>query len=197
MDLRTELTYVQEGMAALEDYLNADPIYWPLRHFSATLPAFSIGGLLESLRRLEALADRLSPEGREILRRAREGLEQARQRYAGRYAHKVERELHSRLDAWAWFLEDYERGPEEGAASFPAQVHIRLKIALLLEEAEGLGLAVAPLRRRLQELDQTLRRHWIPGPFLWEEALQAAFPQDRFWWLYGRPRGQREEAEGR
>jgi hypothetical protein len=59
----------------------------------------------------------------------------------------------------------------------------------LLEEAERLGLEAQPARRRVEALDQRLRRHWVPGPFLWEEALQRAFPRERFWWLYGRLRG--------
>jgi len=184
-----ELAFVREGIAVFEDYLASDLVYWPLRPFSATFPAFSLGGLLESLRRLEALREGLPPSARAELDALKARLEQAREIHPARYRQKLERELHSRLDAWAWYLEDYEGRPEEAAASYPAQAPIRVKIELLLEEGERLGLPVEGFRERLRALDQTLRRFWIPGPFLWEEALQAAFPRDRFWWLYGRPQG--------
>ncbi|MCS6965016.1 hypothetical protein [Thermoflexus sp.] len=184
-----ELTFIQEGMGIIEDYLASDLVYWPLRPFSATFPSFSLGGLLESLRRLEALQAQLPPRARSDLELLKARLERVREAQRDRYQQKLERELSSRLDAWAWYLEDYERHPEEAAASYPAQVHIRLKIDLLLEEGERLGLDMGKIQSRLRALDQTLRRNWTPGPFLWEKALQAAFPPDRFWWLYGRPRG--------
>jgi hypothetical protein len=190
-----ELTFVREGMAAMEDYLSSDLVYWTLRPFSATFPAFSVGGLLESLRRLEALQDCLSPAARRELEATKSQLERVREAHPDRYRRKIERELGSRLDAWSWYLEDYEGRPEEAAVNYPAQVHIRVKIDLLLEEAEQLGLEVQPARRRAEALDQRLRRHWASGPFLWEQALQPAFPRERFWWLYGRLRG-RESARG-
>lgn len=184
-----ELTFVREGVAALEDYLASDMVYWPLRPFSATFPSLSIGGLLESLRRLEALRSRLPAQARAELEALKTRLERVREVHQARYRQKLERELSSRLDAWTWYLEDYEKHPEEVAASYPAQAHIRLKIELLLEEGERLGFDVENIRNRVRALDQALRRNWEPGPFLWEEALQAVFPRDRFWWLYGRPRG--------
>lgn len=183
-----ELAFVREGMAVMEDYLASDLVYWPIRPFSATFPTFSIGGLLESLRRLETLRDRLPPTARDDLEALKAQLDRLREAQRARYQQKLERELNSRLDAWAWYLEDYERRPEEAAASYPSQAHTRLKIELLIEEADRLGMDVGKIRNRLQALDQTLRRNWAPGPFLWEEPLQKAFPADRFWWLYGRPR---------
>ncbi len=189
MKLEDELTFVREGVAALEDYLASDMVYWPLRPFSTIFPSLSIGGLLESLRRLEALQSRLPAQARAELEALKTHLERVREVHPARYRQKLERELSSRLDAWAWYLEDYERHPEEVAPSYPAQAHIRLKIELLLEEGERLGFDMESIRNRVRTLDQTLRRNWEPGPFLWEEALQEVFPRDRFWWLYGRPRG--------
>ncbi len=184
-----ELAFAREGMAVMEDYLASDLVYWPLRPFSATFPAFSLGGLLESLRRLEALRDALPPRAQAEVEALRAQLDRVRERHRARYQRKLERELSSRLDTWAWYLEDYAQRPEEVTPSYPAQVPIRLKIELLLEEAERLGMDVGNARNRIRALDQALRRHWRPGPFLWEEPLQAAFPPDRFWWLYGRPQG--------
>lgn len=189
MKLEDELTFVREGMAVMEDYLASDLVYWPLRPFSATFPSFSLGGLLESLRRLEARRAQLPPQAQADLERLEARLDQVRESHRLRYQQKLERELSSRLDAWTWYLEDYEGRREEAAAGYPAQVHIRLKIELLLEEAERLGLDVEKTRSRLWALDQALRRNWEPGRFLWEEPLQRVFPQERFWWLYGRLKG--------
>lgn len=189
MKLEDELAFIREGIAILEDYLDSDLVYWSLRPFSASLPLFSLGGMLESLRRLEGLRDQLPLSVQSELERSKAQLVQLREARRDRYRRKLERELDSRLSAWAWYLEDYERHPEEIAASYPAQSHIRVKIDLLLEEGERIGIDTEKIRSRLSELDQILRRNWNPGPFLWEEPVQNVFPAHRFWWLYGRPRG--------
>ena len=39
----------------------------------------------------------------------------------------------------------------------------------------------------LDLLDKRLRGSFQPGPFVWPDAWQPAYPSDVFWWLYGTP----------
>ncbi|MCB0000901.1 MAG: hypothetical protein KDE56_34300, partial [Anaerolineales bacterium] len=39
----------------------------------------------------------------------------------------------------------------------------------------------------LELLDYVLRGKWEAGDFIWPQVWQPAYPQDPYWWLYGRP----------
>jgi hypothetical protein len=61
---------------------------------------------------------------------------------------------------------------------------------LLLDDAQGensTGLQQA--RARLATLDALLRARFVPGAFALDAGLQAAFPPDPYWYLYGAPKG--------
>ena len=103
-----------------------------------------------------------------------------RQRYEARALH----DLRGRLDAWAWYLDDYAKQPGEEAPYYPAQARTRLAIALLLDELAR-DAEAAPLAQRLLVLDERLRADWIGGAFVWHSSLAHAFPRESFWWLYG------------
>jgi hypothetical protein len=112
-------------------------------------------------------------------------LETARSAHRQRYEARALHDLHGRLDAWAWYLDDYAKQPSEEAPYYPAQAHTRLAIALLLDELAH-NAEAAPLVQRLFVLDERLRADWIGGAFVWHSSLAHAFPRESFWWLYGR-----------
>lgn len=169
-----------------EAYLKSDVLYWQMdaaRPSGEQLPKLTIGGFLERARRLSAAP--LSSAQRSALDEAVRRFETAcithRQRYEVRALH----DLRGRLDAWAWYLDDYAKQPNEEAPYYPAQAHTRLAIALLLDELAH-NAEAAPLAHRLSALDERLRADWIAGVFVWHTSLAHAFPRESFWWLYGR-----------
>ncbi len=184
-DPTPDLAACQAMAEEFEAYLKSDVLYWQMdaaRPGGDRLPKLTAGGFLERAGRLRAVP--LSSSQHATLDEAVRKFELARDAHRSRYATRVLHDLCGRLDAWAWFLDDYARRPNEEAPYYPAQAHTRLAIGLLLEELAG--DSAAEFIRRLFALDQRLRADWIDGSFVWHTTLAHAFPRERFWWLYGR-----------
>jgi hypothetical protein len=183
-DPTLDLVACQAMVEEFEAYLESDVLYWQMdasRPGGDRLPKLTVGGFLERAGRLRAAP--LSSTQRATLDEAIRKFALARDAHRSRYVTRVLHDLRGRLDAWAWFLDDYARRPNEEAPYYPAQAHTRLAIELLIEELAGDSAAEFV---RLFALDQRLRADWIDGPFVWHMALVPTFPHERFWWLYGR-----------
>jgi hypothetical protein len=174
----------------IKDYLKSDVLFWEpdrRRPGGAQLLKLTIGGLLLAMRRLETLRDHLNPDQLRALARAGRELAFQKREWRGRFQTKLARDLRSQLNAWAWYLEDCEGQGESAIVHYPRQVETRVKIDLLLDEANGVELDVQESRQRQIALDRQLRADFLPGDFCWLDPLAAGFPQDRFWYLWGRP----------
>ncbi len=175
----------------LDDYLKSDELFWEpsrRRPGGPDLPKLTLGGLLLALRRLETLRDYLTPDQSHALTRARRELDYQKRQRRTRYQNKLARDLRSRLDAWAWYLDDCQQQGEAVVAHYTRQVETRVKADLLLDEAGEIGLDVAELRQRQTALDERLRADFHSGDFCWTGELTAGFPAQRFWYLWGQPR---------
>lgn len=181
-----------EAMAdEMDDYLKSSALFWePNRHRPGgeDLPKLTFGGLLLAMRRLETVRDRLNPDQVEALTRASKQLKDQKSQWRHRYQTKLARDLRSRLDTWAWYLDDCEQQGESAMAHYPRQVETRAKIELLLDEASDVALKIEALRKRRFLLDGRLRAMFDPGEFCWLGELAPGFPSKRFWYLWGRPR---------
>jgi hypothetical protein len=183
-----------EAMAdEIEDYLKSNELFWEpnrRRPGGMDLPKLTLGGLLLAMHRLETLRGHLTPTQSKALTRARRELTLQKSQWRVRYQTKLARDLRSRLDAWAWYLDDCRQQGESAIVHYPRQVETRVKADLLLEEAARAKLEVEKSRQRQTALDERLRADFIPGDFCWLEPLAAGFPPDRFWYLYGYPKGE-------
>jgi hypothetical protein len=176
----------------MEDYLKSSVLFWEpnrSRTGGADLPKLTIGGLLLAIRRLSTLRHRLSAAQLQVLDRAREQLDHQRTQWRTRYTSKLARDLRSRLDAWDWYLEDLEDRPGSGAAHYGRQVETRVKAELLLEEEREIGMDAEQSQRRQAMLDRRLRAEFERGDFCWPEPLADGFPPERYWYLWGGPKG--------
>jgi len=174
----------------LDDYLKSNELFWEpnrRRPGGPDLPKLTLGGLLLALRRLETLREHLTPDQSHALTRARREMDYQKRQWRTRYQTKLARDLRSRLDAWAWYLDDCKQQGEAVTAHYTRQVETRAKADLLLDEAGEIGLDVAELRQRQVALDERLRADFHSGDFCWAGELAAGFPVDRFWYLYGHP----------
>jgi len=140
------------------------------------------------MRRLETLRDHLNLDQTDVLTRARRELAHQRSQWHLRYQNKLARELRSRQDAWAWYLDDVRQQGEPAIAHYAHQVETRVKAELLLEELRDGGSNVDESWMRQAALDQRLGAVFAVGEFCWLEELAAGFPPDRFWYLWGFPR---------
>ena len=95
---------------------------------------------------------------------------------------KAGREVHARLDLWRNYLMDYRQSPEVHADEYLHEVRWRVILNLLFDE-----LPAPPSEAEaLAGLDQLLQASFLPGDFIWEEDLMPGFPQQAYWFLYGR-----------
>jgi len=175
----------------IDNYLRSQELFWEpnrRRPGGEGLPKLTIGGLLLAMRRLETLREHLNPDQAAALAHTASELAFQQKEWRLRFQNKLARDLRSRFDAWAWYLDDCERQGESAIAHYPRQAETRVKIDLLLDEAGEVGLEVNESRQRQAALDERLRAVFDQGEFCWLEPLTAGFPQERFWYLYGTPR---------
>lgn len=170
-DAHTDLRTLYRMVEDLEPYLLSTATFWPLG--GAGLPQLSLGQYLLVARRLASVK-----EAREPLAAAEQVVGQWRTAAAGKATH----ELPQRVRLWRDHLADLEIGT--GRAQFANDVTQRVIIELLIERFPELAHESGALE--LPGLDSSLRGMWRVGPALWPHD-QEAFPQARFWYLYGAP----------
>jgi len=170
--LAKDESYFQSGIDSLEAYLLSDDLYWPLQ---ADQPRLTVSGLLLACRRLNARFSFGEWERRSMQ------LDRIRLKWRSAWERKAGREFHARLDLWRNFLDDIRRSdPKTGM--YIQQVEYRVMLQLLRDE---LSLPTPDLVA-MDDLDRLLRTLWLPGVFIWEADLAGIFPQQDFWFLYGR-----------
>jgi hypothetical protein len=188
MDAGMELDYLHEAVPLLERYLASKELYWQLPGI-AREPGFAFGSLtigvvLFMLKRLKARAlsgSRAAERGEfETL------IFQAKIHYEQAWMKKVGQDLGSRMRLWGSFLDEYRSDPTAAINSYPNRVSQRVIIQLLWEEQDAGNLLLTPLQFMLQTMDEALRQIFTAGEFIWEPDLGTAFPDDSYWYLYGK-----------
>ncbi len=186
---------VTEAMAKeLPDYLMDDGLYRNLRVDTpegTVQPALTPGALLENLALLRRADAGLNAEQQGRLAAAQQEVDKARRIYAEQWRARTERELKATLDSWKWYLDDAQ-GSARARENYPSEVHLRTRIATLLDEL-GDDPATADARRRLENLDAHLRTMLQGSGYVGPRGAESVYPRDRAWWLYGRPGGTEEE----
>jgi len=173
--------FFQRGIAELSDYLLSGELYWTLSPpRGACLSRLTIGGLLLSRLRLWARA--VSPVEQVRLERLDRQLEAIRSRWRVAWEQKVSREIRARLDLWRNYLMDYRQSPEVHADEYLQEVRWRVILNLLFAELP----VPSAETEALAGLDQLLQTSFLPGGFIWEKDLMSGFPQQAYWFLYGR-----------
>lgn len=168
-----DLAYLEAGIPELETYLLSDELYWPISARGYNLPRLTLGGLLLAKARLQA-------QGEPVQALVNQ-LEAVRAKWRVAWETKAGREFQSRFGLWSNYLSDYRHNPEGHADSYPHEVRNRAMLQLLQPELPA-GL---PERESLASLDSALRGSLVPGSFIWEPEVQAGFPREEYWFLYG------------
>jgi hypothetical protein len=179
-----DLQFLKAGIDQLESYLLSNDIYRPIG-IKATAgekpyPQLTLGWLL--LSRLKALATSSSDQKRE-LDRLIEHLETIRTRWRAAWSAKAKSEFHARLNLWRDFLEDYRKHPRENTDRYAYEINRRVLLQLLQIEADNLPQTDLDM---LDGLDRLLRSAFQPGDFIWEAVLMSGFPEQIYWYLYGK-----------
>lgn len=168
----TDLTTLALMADNLHPYLLSDQPAWPL---GGRAPQLTLGQLWLTRQRLTA-----APEA---VRQRAAPLEHALDTELNRWPAHAERqaahEAHMRLNLWRAYLNDDER---TSLTHYRTDVTHRVLLALL-----GQRYPAVLATPDLAALEAGWRARFAPGPFVWDAALQAAFPAETFWFLYGLP----------
>jgi hypothetical protein len=180
-----DLRYLESGLIDLEGYLLSKELYWPVGAVPPAgdppYPRLTLGNLLLSHTRLGARD--LAPAQQEKLERQDRRLEETRARWRSAWEGKAQREFQVRLNLWREFLNEYRQDPGGNADRFLYEANRRVLLDLLEPEAGTISPAE---REMLSGLDGLLKAVFVPGGFVWDPELQKAFPESKYWYLYGK-----------
>lgn len=181
-DLDKDLSALSAMASTLTPYLYENEMYGVL---PGSLPRLTLGGLLLRVYRLPRLTSILTERQQAAVREAQASFDAARAQWAVHYEQKLRHELHARLDAFGYFLDDCFEDRRGNAASYPSQAEKRTMIEHLRREAEDRHLMTEVEYGRLQTVDQRLSHLFKEGAFVMDERLESIYPCEEFWWLYG------------
>lgn len=172
--------YIQSALEELESYLPSDQLFWPVNLSPpADLPGYpklTPGNLLLALKRLENSASTSS--SRAIARKLDDQVHALTTHWQSAWQDKIQHEYTSRLRQWGSFLQELDNGPEKQAPYYHTEVRLRLLLDLLADESDQeLPATVA--------FDAVLKQLFESGDFIWDDEDSAAFPPEKYWYLYG------------
>ena len=181
---RYDLRYLESALEVCEEYLKSPELYWAMSvappDGEPPYPRLTIGNVLLALQRLQRP---LTPEEAAELDALARQVAECQQKYRALVESKAEKEAQMRARLWAQYIDELAR--EEAAKAY-YRTEVRNRVILeLLQQAAPLSEAVHTLRTHA---DRRLQARFEPGPFVWEEELEPAFPPQPFWYLYGRPK---------
>jgi hypothetical protein len=179
-NLERDLRVLVAMAAHLTPYLYESEMYGQL---SGDMPKLTLGGLLLRLYRLSHMT--LNDAQQNQVREAQRQFETARSEWSAHYDSKLQQELRTRLDASNQFLVECGEDVQMCAASYPSQAEKRMMIEHLKDEAQSHGVLSDDAQLRLRQVDNKLQRYLKEGEFISDARLQAVYPPDKFWWMYG------------
>lgn len=185
--LERDLLIVEATIRDLKDHLLGDSIYWELRRAAAgsyALPKGTLGGLLMRLHRLNALRAELSPAQVERLEAATATAEETLARWDIQAREMAARETSARLSLWRNYVTELADNPRRYTSEYPTQAEGRTALSMLLIFS---GDAAREAVGEVGAVDAILKALPAEEGFVWDEGLNAAYPQHEFWWLYLKP----------
>ena len=173
----------------LEPFLISSQIFWPLNHggiLSTSLPRLTLGGLLLTLTELAAQKSQMDSKQSMRHDRLLQKLEGIRQRWQAAVENKAIQELKTRLNLWRGYLNDLEE-QSHWIENYPREVRNRVIIDHLTSSI-GPHPELEIEFQTINNLDHRIQDFLISGEFIWDDSLQPFYPQDKFPYLYMKPR---------
>ena len=171
----------------MDEYLRSQTLFWPM--MKGNLPRLTIGGYLMREHRLAKL-EKLLDESQQIrLQDAIAQFNSAIVEKVVRFEQRAHKELHARLRQWGEYLKELGDKSLGMGDYYSSHVQTRLMIAVLIKRLESPPYELNQrVFDQLRVYDNLLGNYWTPGPFTWPSDWQPAYPEDHYWWLFGRPR---------
>ena len=170
-------------------YVYGDQLYGSISGMfgSGNAPSLTIGGLLLRLHRLHALEGQMNEAQKAKLSAIDAQNESARKEWTIHYNEKLVQESNSRLKMIERYFSDCDDEPRTCANNYIPEANRRTIVEDIANALARYNEPTADLTSAMRRIDSKLRRYAQPSDFVWATALQAAYPQDEYWWLYARP----------
>jgi hypothetical protein len=180
-----DLRFIQAGLEMLEEYLLSEDVFWPMGanppQGEPDYPQLTLDWILQAGARLEAR--QLSFEQKEQVQGLITDLDLNRSRWRVAWEKKARQCFQVRLKMWQDFLQEYKDNPQDNADRYAYEVRLRTMLELLMVEFQPQN---ADDIESLSHLDKYLRVALKPAGFIWEGEIQAGFPREKYWFLYGK-----------
>lgn len=176
---------INNMLAELEEYLLSPELFWPLSQ-PGGIPGrdrLTLGNLMLSIDTLQADRQNWDLTSETAFRKIEMQWDQSHEKWKSAIQRKAEAEMGSRINLWQAYLDDLDDGQ---AAGFDYAHEVRNRV--IIERLFDLGLSQEGWGKALQNLDRLCRRLIVPVKFIWPSNLQEVYPQERYWFLYVRPR---------
>ena len=180
-DVERDVRTVEAMASRLTPYVYEDELYGQM---PGDLAKLTIGGLLMRLQRLSAIKNQLTPGQQEALRVAEGKLDEVRRQWAVAYEGKIKREFQARMTLLNQFVNECVDNPRNCMENYPQAAEKRVMAQVLADEAQHLNIIADEVKGALTSVDNKLHRYTEPGKFIWDQRLEAAYPKDKYWFLY-------------
>ncbi|MEP6989275.1 MAG: hypothetical protein ABI970_26985 [Chloroflexota bacterium] len=178
-----DLKEVKAMVDNLVPYIYENELYGKINTDSARLTP---GSILLRLRRLGLLRSQMNDAQAAQYDKLNTQNESVRKEWAVAYGKKMVQEAESRLRDLQTFIKECKEDAKLCANAYNPEALRRTIVAELIAGLPA-DVDVSALKASVSAVDGGLRRNIRETPFIWAQSLQAAYPQDTFWWLYGRP----------
>lgn len=166
------LRFLRAALPQLKDYLLSNELFWNLGFD----PQLTLGNLLLAETQLIAEGN-LPAADKQLL----SDLKAKKKEWHSAWQKKAEREFSSRLRQWTQYLSELAEHTSRYVSQYKAEMRVRVLLELLAGEAPGLrGQLIGP--------DRKLRAQTVNADYVWSEDTKAAFPKNKFWFLYVKPK---------
>jgi hypothetical protein len=107
-----------------------------------------------------------------------------------RFEARAHQELHNRIGEWVNHIRDLGRRSSTEVNYYVGIVDTRVVITSLMDKLQTQPYKLeTAVYEEVHDLDQNLRKRLVEHAFIWDSVWEPAYPQTKYWWLYGCPRG--------
>ncbi len=184
VDLDRDVRVVELMAANLTPYIYESELYGVM---PGDYPRLTVGGLLMRLHRLSVLNKQLTLKQQITINEAQQQLAEVRRKWAVAYEGKIQQEIRARMITLAQCLTECEESPALCVDNFPSSLEKRVMVEVLKDEAQVRNVWTDELKGLLTSIDNRINRCAAKDEFCWDPRVQAAYPPEKFWFLYLHP----------
>jgi len=182
-----DLMILEEMAANMNAYLVSNAREWTIPR--SNMPKLTIGGYLMRQQRLHALEEKLEAEDLARLGVATKRFDAALIEKVVRFESRAHQELHSRIGEWVAYLRDLGSRTTTEENYYAGIVDVRVVITCLIDQLQKRPYQLEMgVQEEIHGLDSNLRKRLTKHGFIWDLVWMPAYPEDKYWWLYGCPR---------